>query len=222
MRSSQLHCTDVAVAWIAEFLVLASSTFKDASLGDVSIDKLTQLREKSAEFEAQVRSSFKANPRFVDQYFDKSDFAFNATLSEALLGALEEHLRSVADSFSVISSKPLSGFDASSSIAQQVLELINTYTNITKGVRNLSTQVHIRTKPHKTSYLPYLLEAPLELIRQAKDIKSAETPALMSSLLGLARSIFQLAANMSVQNSNPNLEVIYAHIFPAWVGYVTT
>lgn len=217
-----LTCSDAFSAWISEFLVFASSSFKDASLGEGSVPQLTQLREKSAQFEAQVRSSFQANPRFVDQYFDKSDFAYDATICESILEVLEEHFRSIADSFSTIASRPISGFNASSPESLQLIELISSYAHISRGLRNLATQVNIRTKPHKTSYLPYFLEAPLELIRLAKDISSPEIQGLKASLQGLSRSIFQLATNMSVLNSGPNLELIYAHILPAWVWYVET
>lgn len=198
-----------------------STLFEHLKDGTGEASEYTHLKAESAKFDFETRKAFSANPRFLDQYFDPSDFAYDVELAEGVVTCLDEAIGGdICKCFENFIAQPLDTIAASSSGTESIIAVMESFNSVVRGLRNLATQAAMRRKVPAAIWFPVLFNAPLSLIHRLPTLPTALKSALVPSLTVLARSILQMATNMGIQNSSSNA-VTWHLVIPNWSVYGT-
>jgi hypothetical protein len=200
--------------WILEFLDSFVSLYHHKEQCLSNEQDVAYLVSKTTEFEKQARNAFMANPRFIEQFFDPVDFAYDNELTACLLQVLKSRLEAIMKDISeTIALVTQQTSFASNNALPLYLDAVSA---LIRGLRNLSTQTQIR----KTLLQSALLTIPFYYLMQQSLAATSQLSAIMkSSLSSLSRSIVQFANNLCVSNS-ANMDIVWSAAFPTWLMYV--
>lgn len=220
-RKLVFHFLGLNQGWIGDSLCEFDTILTQVSNETADWDHIeNQVVKSASSFEQKIRSSFRANPRFVDQYFDKTDFAHDVSLGQALIEVLEQRLASIAALFNKFAKSHFFAEHADPDNYKRAIKIVELFTFVIQGLRNLSTQSSLRQELPKKNFLGSLLEAPLPLVSFAAELNDDPCyKGLKEQVCALSRAMFQLATNLSIQNSPKNIDIVWVHMLPAWTRY---
>lgn len=214
---SLLFC--LLAAWIHESLVKLSEEFDNLSPNYDKLPRLQELRQWTAEFEKNTREAFATNSRFIDQYFEASDFAYDVLLTKVLLSTLKEHFGRICQAFSRVAAESVNLAPLITNNAEPLRLFVENFGSVVRALRNLMTQSAMRREVGKMDWLPILFNGPIPLFTACLAIgKSAKDEKFLATMSLFTRSVLQFAINFGV-SANSNATLTWPLIVPQWILY---
>lgn len=191
-------------------------------LADFSGEELIyeELKQKTSDFEKTARASFGANPRFISQFFEPTDFSYDVSLCKALLSTLETGFKAATERIFTYSVPTVfRGALLNPTSLKKMKLYIAFYQELFKALRFLATQASLRKGLGNLVSFPALFNSPLELLIQLFSVRNSLDNEFLILIVGFVRSALQFGHNFSIHGSEA-FSVVWPLIMPKWVLYV--